>query len=73
MPRPIKETPILYDEDAYRFEIAAHNVIPLPIDEQEEMWANYNELRQKCALGVYLFDLSHTFLTNFIDNQYITI
>lgn len=30
MPRPIKETPILYDEDAYRFEIAAHNVIPVP-------------------------------------------
>lgn len=48
MPRTIKETPILYDEDAYRFEIAAHNVIPLPVNEQEEMWANYNELRQKC-------------------------
>ena len=48
MPNPIKETPILYDEDAYRFEIAAHNVIPLPVNEQEEMWANYNELRQKC-------------------------
>lgn len=37
MPRSIKETPILYDEDAYRFEIAAHNVIPIPEDEQEEM------------------------------------
>lgn len=37
MPRPIKETPILFDEDAYRFEIAAHNVIHLPEDEQEEM------------------------------------
>ena len=40
MPRPIKETPILYDEDAYRFEMAAHNVMPLPVEEQEEMWAN---------------------------------
>jgi len=48
MPRPIIETPILYDEDAYSFEIAAHNVIPLPQDEQEQMWANYYELRQKC-------------------------
>ena len=37
MPRPIKETPILYDEDAYRFEMAAHNVMPLPVEEQEEM------------------------------------
>lgn len=35
MPRPIKETPILYDEDAYRFEMAAHNVMPLPVEEQE--------------------------------------
>ena len=48
MPRPIKETPNLFDEDAYRFEIAAHNVIPLPVNEQEGMWANSNELRQKC-------------------------
>ena len=51
MPRPIKETPTLYDEDAYRFEIAVHNVIPLPVDEQEEMWANYLELRKKCTFG----------------------
>ena len=35
MPRSIKETPILYDEDAYRFEIAAQSVIPLPADEQK--------------------------------------
>ena len=40
MPRPIKDTPVLYDEDAYRFEMAAHNVIPLSEDEQEEMWAS---------------------------------
>lgn len=37
MPRSIKETPILYDKDVYRFEIAAHNVNPLPIDEHKEM------------------------------------
>ena len=56
MAKPIKETPILYDEDAYRFEMAAHNVMPLPVEEQEDMWANYIELRQKCAFCVYLFD-----------------
>ena len=39
MPRPIKETPIIYDEDAYRFEMATHNVMPLPVEEQEEIWA----------------------------------
>lgn len=55
MPRPIKETPILYDEDAYRFEMAAHNVMPLPVEEQEEMWANYNELRQKCDFWLLFF------------------
>ena len=50
MPRPIKETPILYDENAYRFELAAKNVVPIPEEEQEEMWANYHELRQKCSI-----------------------
>lgn len=52
MAKPIKETPILYDEDAYRFEMAAQNVVPLPVEEQEEMWANYQELRQKCAFSL---------------------
>ncbi len=52
MAKPIKETPVLYDEDAYRFEMAAQNVVPLPEDEQEEMWDNYQELRQKCAFPI---------------------
>ena len=29
MAKPIKETPVLYDEDAYRFEMEAHHVTPL--------------------------------------------
>lgn len=49
MAKPIKETPILYDEDAYRFEMAARNVAPLPKEELEEMWTNYQELRKKCT------------------------
>ena len=37
MAKPIKETPILYDEDAYRFEMAAQNVVPLPKEERKEI------------------------------------
>lgn len=33
MAKPIKETPVLYDEDAYRFKMAAQNVVPLPKEE----------------------------------------
>ena len=29
MAKPIKDTPVLYDEDACRFEMAARNVVPL--------------------------------------------
>lgn len=45
MARPIEETPILYDEDAYRFEIAAHNVVPLPEEEREMIKKDYEEVR----------------------------
>ena len=45
MAKPIKETPVLYDEDAYRFEMMAHNVQPLPKERQEEMWKIYEEVR----------------------------
>ena len=45
MARPIKETPILYDEDAYRFEMAAHNVVPLPEKEREAIRKDYEEVR----------------------------
>lgn len=32
MAKPIKETPILLDEDALKFEEAAQNVVPIPDD-----------------------------------------
>lgn len=43
MAKPIPETPILYDEDAYRFEMAAHNVKPLPKAVQQELQQAYKK------------------------------
>ena len=48
MAKPIKETPVLYD-DAYRFEMAAHNVVPLSQEEKDEMWRNYEEVKKRCT------------------------
>ncbi len=48
MAKPIKETPVLYDEDAYRFEMAIHNVTPLPKEVQEEYERDYQEMRKYC-------------------------
>ena len=52
MAKPIKETPVLYDEDAYRFEMAAQNVVPLPKEEREAIWKAYEEVKSWCAPGV---------------------
>lgn len=49
MAKPIKETPILYDEDAYRFEMAAHNVVPLSQEEKDEIWKVYEEMKSLCT------------------------
>lgn len=49
MAKPIKETPILYDEDAYRFEMAAHNVVPLSDEERAEMLAAYEKVSKCCS------------------------
>ena len=49
MAKPIKETPILYDEDAYRFEIAAQNVVPLPEEEREKIIRNFEEVKKRCT------------------------
>ena len=49
MAKPIKETPILYDEDAFRFEMAAHNVVPLSQEEKDEIWRNYEEVKKHCT------------------------
>lgn len=52
MAKPIKETPILYDEDAYRFEMAAHNVTPLPKEEIDEIWRVYEDVKKRCAFSM---------------------
>lgn len=52
MAKPIKETPVLYDEDAYRFEMAAQNVVPLSDEKREEIFRNYEEVRSWCASDV---------------------
>ena len=49
MAKPIKETPVLYDEDAYRFEMAAQNVVPLPKEEREKIRRNYEEVKKHCT------------------------
>ena len=49
MAKPIKETPILYDNDAERLEIAAHNVIPLTDEERKEIIKAYDDVK-KCFM-----------------------
>ena len=52
MAKPIKETPVLYDEDAYRFEMAAQNVVPLPKERVEEIMNTYAEIKKHCTFAV---------------------
>lgn len=52
MAKPIKETPVLYDEDAYRFEMAAQNVVPLPKEEREEIMAAYEKVKECCTFSL---------------------
>lgn len=52
MAKPIKETPVLYDEDAYRFEMEVHNVTPLSEERQEELFRTYEEVRQCCSFAL---------------------
>ncbi|MBO4334163.1 MAG: hypothetical protein IKP81_02240 [Paludibacteraceae bacterium] len=44
MARPIKETPILYGEDARRFENELNNVQPLSKEEKERIRTHYEEV-----------------------------
>ncbi len=46
MAKPIPETPVLYDEDAYRFEMAAHNVKPLPKAAQKRIKEAYEKFKK---------------------------
>ena len=52
MAKPIKETPVLYDEDAYRFEMAARNVVPLPEEERDEIMAAYDKVSKCCTFAL---------------------
>jgi cell division septal protein FtsQ len=52
MAKPIKETPVLYDEDAYRFEMAAHNVVPLSEEERAERLAAYEKISKKVSFAL---------------------
>ncbi len=50
MAKPIKETPILYDDDAERLEMAAHNVVPLTEKERKEIIKAYEYVKKCRAL-----------------------
>ena len=50
MAKPIKETPVLYDDDAERLEMAAHNVVPLTDEERKEIMKAYEDVKRCCAL-----------------------
>ena len=52
MAKPIKETPVLYDEDAYRFEMAAHNVKPLSKERRDEMFETFERVRKCCDFAL---------------------
>ena len=52
MAKPIKETPVLYDEDAYRFEMAAQNVVPLTDEERAERLEAYERLSKKVSFAL---------------------
>ena len=54
MAKPIKETPVLYDEDAYRFEMAAHNVVPLSEEERAERLAAYEKISKKVSFALWV-------------------
>ena len=50
MAKPIKETPVLYDDDAERLEMAVHNVVPLTEEERKEIMKAYDDVKRCCAL-----------------------
>ena len=52
MAKPIKETPVLYDEDAYRFEMSIKDVKPLSESSKVEMRQAYEELKKVAQFAV---------------------
>jgi len=49
MARPIKPTPILYGEDAIRFEMRMKNVKPMPKREREEQRRAYELFKSRAT------------------------
>ena len=49
MARPIKETPILYGEEARKFETRMMNPQPLSPERQEGIQRDYEFLRSRCV------------------------
>lgn len=49
MARPIKETPILYGEEARKFETRMMNPPRLPAEQIERMQRDYEFLRSRCV------------------------
>lgn len=47
MGRPIKETPILYGEEARKFEMRVLNPIPVSQERREQIMRDYEFLRNK--------------------------
>lgn len=52
MKLPWRETPILYGEDAIRFQKEMDNVQPLPKERREEMRRQYEEFIKKVNIKV---------------------
>ena len=49
MARMIKETPILYGEDARLFELRMQNVKKLPKERRDKIAADYEFMRKRCV------------------------
>ncbi len=47
MARPIKETPILYGEEARKFELRMQNVTRLPEERRAKILADYEFMRNR--------------------------
>ena len=49
MARPIRETPILFGEEARRFEMQMLNPRPISKEQHERMLSDYEFLRSRCV------------------------
>ena len=53
MARPIKETPILYGEEAHKFELRMQNPPRLPAEQIERMKRDYDFMRSRCVNSTF--------------------